>query len=202
MKTTLPAAVLLCALPNFALAWVNPNDPPMDVVLPVEYTQAQIAFERAPQALVNACRDSKRPRFLIFAETARPEGVYMYISGPFLEDNDESHGPVLEYDDRGDIVLIKKSGACDPLWVPDNAFNNYDPFARSDKPTSEEADIVHDLGVSLIQRAERAFGGRGKLLKAIDASGRKDSDDDSAMIPLIERLRKLTQTRGRAPDYP
>jgi hypothetical protein len=190
MKTTLPAAVLLCALPHFALAWVDPNDPPMDVLLPVEYTQAQIAFELAPQAIVNACRDSGRTRFWIFAETARPEGIYMYISGPFLEDKDESHGPMLEYDDRGDIVLIKKSGACDPLWVPDNAFNNYDPIARSNRPASAEASIVRDLGVNLIQRAERALGGRRKLFKAIDASRRRDSDEDAVMIPLIEQLRK------------
>jgi hypothetical protein len=68
------------------------NAPPVDPVLPVQFTLAGVAFEQAPLSLVHECKAQPRGRIWILAATPRPEGVHMLISGPIWyrgEDDDE-----------------------------------------------------------------------------------------------------------------
>jgi hypothetical protein len=94
----------------------------------------------------------------------------------------------------GEIVLLKKSGVCEELWVPDNAFDAYFPDNPGNLPTPYEASIMHDLGASLLQRAVRAMGGRAQFLRAFEASGQMDGQQDKVMIPLLDELRTQRPT--------
>jgi hypothetical protein len=192
-KPAIFAALLLSPLLAFAYGdqgTTTLNAPPVDPVLPIRYTPAQVAFEQAPERLVEACIQLRRPRFWILAETSRPEGTYMLISGPVWIAQNGTGTLVLQADTYGAIILVTKSGPCNPLWLPNDAFGDYFPDNPSGAPSPSQASIMQDLGASLLARAVRALGGRDAFLKAFDATGQAVSAQDKVMIPLLEQLRQ------------
>jgi hypothetical protein len=147
-----------------------------------------------PQSILSACTNPTYGSGWIFAEAKRPEGDYLLLYGPvwITPDMPGTPKPVLEYSTNGIVALIKPDGKCEQLWDADNAFNSYFPYHPNDQPTQAEAAIIHGLAVDLIRRAELALGGKQQFLRALDATGHADTDQDIVMIPLLVQLRKAS----------
>lgn len=156
------------------------------------HSKAEIAFEQAPDWMVQACNDAYFHHMWIYAQTSRPEGTYILAYGSIwvFEDVESAHPPkYLDNDGNGEIDLIRKDHSCNVLWDADNAFNGYFPLQRGNLPTREQASTIQDLAVDLIRREEKIFGGRQGFFKALAATGHGIPDQDSAMIPPLEALK-------------
>ena len=167
---------------------------PDDPILTLHYTRPEIAFEMAPQSMLKSCAPPLFAVAWILAEADRPEGRYVLLAGPIWDDdgNSKPGRHVLEQFGNGGINLLTSNGACFGKWDPDNAFNEFFPENVGGRPTTYDKELVRDLGLDLIRRAERAFGGRKNFLRALDATGHKDSEQDPIMIPLLKEARDRT----------
>ncbi len=184
---------MLSLLPLLGRALTVADAVPDDPVLGLHYTRPEVAFELAPQAILDACAPPLYAVAWILAEADRPEGRYLLLSGPIWgggEDGQPIPGkPVLEPFGNAGVILLTPAGACFVAWDTNAVFNNHFPEVASDFPTPFQAKLMHDLGFDLISRAERALGGRQNFLRALDATGRKDDAQDPVMIPLLKAVR-------------
>jgi len=169
----------------------DPDNALSDPVLRLEHTPAEIAFERAPNWMVRACNDVPYHHMWIFAETARPEGLYILASGSVWVQEDQVQPPKFDLinNQNGDIDLIRKDHSCTWVENPDYAFDGMSSSQAGGPLTPALAAIVHDLAVDLIRREEKIFGGRDGFFKALAATGHSIKDQQSVMVPLLEALK-------------
>jgi hypothetical protein len=174
------------------MAWVPSDYAPQDPILSLAFTREQVAFEQAPTWLVNRCNAVAYGDMWILAEAKRPEGIYLLENGSIWlqPDEDGTHRAALEPFGSGSIDLLTPSGRCVPKWDPDNAFGAFFPDHPGAKATPAELSIVHDLGVDMLRRDLRIFGGKARFFKALAATGHGIADQDPLMIPLLEQLQK------------
>jgi hypothetical protein len=177
-------------MPTSVFAWTL-NNQPTDPILSLQYPKNQTAFPKMSRLLLRNCAEPSYDSGWIFAETRQRTGDYVLLYGPIWATPDApgKPKPILEYGTNGVIALIRPDGSCDQLWDADNAFNGFFPGNFKDRPTREEAAIVHVLAVDLIRRAEWALGGKQAFLRALDRTGHGDDQQDSVMIPLLRAIR-------------
>lgn len=156
---------------------------PFDPVIGLKFQPKQIAFEIAPKALVEACTQPRRKKFWIYAQTDRPEGVYMVIAGPIwiTPDTTTPSKPELELNDPYESVVLVKNGICRTVADPDTLFS---------EPGAQQAQIVDELAKDLIKRAMRAYGGPSQFLKALRIQGLSGDKLDAVIQPLVDELPK------------
>ena len=175
------AAAMYCS-PTLGLSQIAPAlNLPFDTVMGLYFHPAQIAFERAPENMVRACTRPAREKFWIYAQTSRPEGLYMVIAGPVwtVPDAPGPSEPILDpVDSYGEVVLLK-ADKCTPIGDPDTMFN---------APKPSQIGIVNDLAANLIARAVHAFGGPAGFLAALKSQGLTYDKLDPILRPLVARL--------------
>jgi hypothetical protein len=197
---TLLAAYIVLAATGRAGAVIVAHEPfnaLSDPVLWLEHTRAQLAFELAPGWMVRSCNYAYFHHLWIFAQTSRPEGMYILAYGSvwIFADVDKGQRPwvYLDNDENGQVDLIRMDHSCEPIWNPDDAFDGI--FYPQPHPTPAQASIIHDLAVDLIRRELKIFGGREGFFKALAATGHGIQEQQTVMIPLLEALKANKQLR-------
>jgi len=189
------SAAWLALVPMLAFGWTT-DGTPTDPILSLQYPKNQTAFSKIPKSILKACTDPTYGSGWIFAKTTRPEGDYLLLYGPVWVTPDVAGAPrpILEYGTNGAIARIGRDGKCQQLWDADNAFGLYFPGNPDNEPTPAQASLIQALAADLMRRSELALGGPRQFLRAFDASGQADREQDKVMIPLLHRLREAAAT--------